>query len=304
MRHLLPAVRSGLSFRSVLSNRTYATSSFQPRSNGTQALRSINSVSAASSFLAPRHQIGCVSSLLQLQTRTVFAQKFRRNEKRQRLALKRKKAAKDKRNQRVWRIRAGDEVFVEGKEYADPEDRFGRGAKGIVQLVDRMKEIAYVKGVNEQDVEKFNSQTGQRYSQRVNLPVPYSSLYLLDPVDGQPTGSKYVILEDGRSARISNRTGEEIPFYQKSPTPHKTHLFDTEPNDVLAITLTDAEIDIVGEYDEMNQNLFQKRERQRREARKMEQKRRLLFKKMRKTENLRRHKIHNDHKKKSRKKSK
>lgn len=64
---------------------------------------------------------------------------------------------------------------------------------------------------------------------------------------------------DGRSARISNRTGEEIPFYQKSPTPHKTHLFDTEPNDVLAITLTDAEIDIVGEYDEMNQNLFQKR---------------------------------------------
>uniref|UniRef100_A0A7S3PGX7 Large ribosomal subunit protein uL24 C-terminal domain-containing protein n=2 Tax=Aplanochytrium stocchinoi TaxID=215587 RepID=A0A7S3PGX7_9STRA len=248
------------------------------------------------------HVPAALCNTVGIQTRTVFAQRFTKNEKRQRLAMRRKAAAKTKRNDRVWRIRTGDEVFVEGKMFADPDDKFSRGAKGVVQLVDRIKATAFVTGVGVKEVEKRSSQTGQNFVKHVNTPVPYDSLYLLDPVDGQPCGSKFVRNEDGRIVRISTRSGEEIPFFEREPTPHSTFECDTLPESVLEVTLSEREIAVVGEYDENRQNLFPEREKQRRLIKKLKRVQRIARKKAQKVENLKLHKIHSNNKKKTAKK--
>lgn len=142
--------------------------------------------------------------------------------------------AKRERQARTWRVVRGDRVFVYGKEVAD--ETGGVGKEGIVARIDRLRELAFVTGVNEQQTSRVDPDTGEKTTGTKVVPVHYDSLRLVDPKDGQPTKSRMRFDEDGYKYRESVRTGEQIPWPEPKPAVHETYERDTLPEDVMEVT--------------------------------------------------------------------
>ena len=157
-----------------------------------------------------------------------------RRKKRVRYMKRQREHAKRERHARTWRVVRGDRVFVFGKDLAD--DYGAAGKEGVVARIDRLRELAYVTGVNEQERSHVDPNTGERSTVTKLVPVHYDSLRLVDPKDGQPTKTRMKFDESGYKLRVSVRSGEEIPWPEPKPVIHETHERDTAPEDVLEVT--------------------------------------------------------------------
>lgn len=155
---------------------------------------------------------------------------FRKEKKIMRIQRRLKVHAKKERASRTWRIGRGDTVFVLGVRPEDGEQI------GQVLLVDRLRERALVSGVNEKAQTILDETTGENNVVTKPDYVHYDSLRLLDPVDGQPTSSRYFFQENGEKARKSTRSGEIITLPVYTPMTHKTHEKDTPRDQVMKVT--------------------------------------------------------------------
>jgi len=102
-----------------------------------------------------------------------------------------------------FNIVRGDTVYINaGKE---------RGKRGVVKDVDRNKNAVIVEGLNlvKKHVKSTPEHKGGIFTKE--MPLHYSNLMLIDPVQDKPTRIKRAFLEDGTKARISKLSGAIIP---------------------------------------------------------------------------------------------
>lgn len=102
-------------------------------------------------------------------------------------------------------IRKGDEVIVISGEY--------KGTKGRVLKVFRKQQRVIVENVNfVKRATRANPQKNQQGGLiEKEAPIHVSNLLLADPKTKKPTRIRHEILGDGKSVRISKKSGEEIP---------------------------------------------------------------------------------------------
>lgn len=129
---------------------------------------------------------------------------------------------------RTWRIVQGDRVFVAGFS------QFGKVLK-----IDKLESNAVVEDVNKQEVEEMDKFTLRQFKVVKEMPVSYDSLYLVDPRDGQPCGSRFRWNPDQSAwERYSKRSGEVIPWPDVEDVDYQTYDSDTDPLRVLEVTYT------------------------------------------------------------------
>ena len=100
-------------------------------------------------------------------------------------------------------IKKGDTVYVNAGE--------DKGKTGRVLKVLISKNRAVVEGINMvTKATKPNAKNPQGGLVKMEAPIHFSNLQLLDPKSGKPTRVGYKVNEDGKKVRISKKSGEEI----------------------------------------------------------------------------------------------
>ena len=100
-------------------------------------------------------------------------------------------------------IKKGDTVYVNAGE--------DKGKTGRVLKVLISKNRAVVEGINMvTKATKPNAKNPQGGLVKMEAPIHVSNLQLLDPKSGKPTRVGYKVNEDGKTVRISKKSGEEI----------------------------------------------------------------------------------------------
>ena len=100
-------------------------------------------------------------------------------------------------------IRKGDNVYVLSGE--------DRGKTGRVLKVDAKKSRVLVEGVNfVMKAMKPNAKHPQGGLVKMEAPIHISNVNLVDPKSGKPTRIGRVRNSEGRSVRVSKKSGEEI----------------------------------------------------------------------------------------------
>lgn len=106
-----------------------------------------------------------------------------------------------------WKLLRGDTVqVVRGKD---------SGKVGEILAVKRSSSGVIVRGVNvvTKHVKPVGGQTGR--IDKLEKPVHYSNVALVDPVTGDATKVSFRYLEDGTKVRVARKTGNIIPRPQK-----------------------------------------------------------------------------------------
>mmetsp|Transcript_30139 Transcript_30139/g.42037 ORF Transcript_30139/g.42037 Transcript_30139/m.42037 type:complete len:196 (-) Transcript_30139:200-787(-) len=151
------------------------------------------------------------------------------------IAIKRKWASKA--HIKHWKIVRGDRVeIISGAE---------KGKQGIVKTVIRSQARVIVQGRNTRNrqvatgpPDKFTGEIPKRWT-RLESPVHYSNIMLVDPANGLPSRVNERNL-NGKRVRVSARSGAIIPkpelsqIYQRNETVNEKT--DTPPEHVLAKT--------------------------------------------------------------------
>uniref|UniRef100_A0A7S4Q332 Large ribosomal subunit protein uL24c n=1 Tax=Alexandrium monilatum TaxID=311494 RepID=A0A7S4Q332_9DINO len=100
---------------------------------------------------------------------------------------------------RTWKIRPGDQVYVNaGKD---------KGSTGQVLMTDHMRNMLKVSGCN---LRKIKDDEGNY--KFIEKKIHYSNCALVDPVEGKPTRVGLTFTEEGDCIRISLRSGQVIPW--------------------------------------------------------------------------------------------
>merc|ERR1719215_730129 len=130
---------------------------------------------------------------------------------------------------RTWKIRKGDEVFVNaGKD---------KGSTGEVLMTDFRRNMLKVKGCN---LRKLRDEEGNYTF--IEKKIHYSNCALMDPVHRKPTCVGLMFTENGDAIRISKLSGRVIPWpdlpedSQQEKIDHEEGPKDTSPEKALEKT--------------------------------------------------------------------